>query len=199
MTNDEERTPIEVWAEACEGAIRAVEVAGFEEQGKIAVDQANGLVRLAWKLAGPKIRTVVCRCGKTFTTTNPNARFCHRGCSSRKMWLTDEELLDELRTKTQSQVAREHGVTSTTVSVRRKRAERRRDRAAEVKELPGGRVEDLELSVRSMNGLQGMGIEMISELILCTEEDLVASKMLGRKSLKEIKGLLAENGMQLRR
>lgn len=49
---EDEMSPIERWANACEKAIRAVEMVSFEKQGKTAIEQAWELVWLARKLAG---------------------------------------------------------------------------------------------------------------------------------------------------
>ena len=49
---DDEMPPVEAWVDACEGAIRAVEMVSFEEQGKTAIEQAWKLLWLARKLAG---------------------------------------------------------------------------------------------------------------------------------------------------
>jgi len=159
----------------------------------------------------PKKRVVTCRCGKTFTTTKPDARFCSGGCANKKLWLSDEELLAELQTKTQAQVARDHGVSRQLVLHRFRKVERaklaelnRRAVAERLRQGPDGSilptdlVSDLELSVRTANCLQNMGIETVGELILYTEEELVASKNFGRKNLKEIKALLAQAGLSLR-
>ena len=52
IQTDDEISPVERWADACEGAIRAVEMVSFEEQGRVAIEQAWELVWLARKLAG---------------------------------------------------------------------------------------------------------------------------------------------------
>src|SRR5512138_1403703 len=58
-------------------------------------------------------------------------------------------------------------------------------------------VDDLELSVRSANCLQNANIRYIGELVQKTESEMLKTKNFGRKSLKEIKELLAEMGLQL--
>lgn len=58
-------------------------------------------------------------------------------------------------------------------------------------------VEELELSVRSYNCLKNANIQTIGELVLSTEEDLLATKKFGRSSLNEIKSLLASLGYSL--
>lgn len=52
MNSANDEHPVEAWANACEKAIRAVEMVSFEEQGKTAIEQAWELVWLARKLAG---------------------------------------------------------------------------------------------------------------------------------------------------
>jgi DNA-directed RNA polymerase subunit alpha len=58
-------------------------------------------------------------------------------------------------------------------------------------------VEELELSVRSANCLQNAGITYIGELVQKTEAEMLKTKNFGRKSLKEIRDLLAEMDLQL--
>jgi DNA-directed RNA polymerase subunit alpha len=53
-------------------------------------------------------------------------------------------------------------------------------------------VEDLELSVRSANCLKNAGINTIGELVKKTEAEMLKTKNFGRKSLSEIKEILAE-------
>jgi DNA-directed RNA polymerase subunit alpha len=59
------------------------------------------------------------------------------------------------------------------------------------------RVEELELSVRSANCLQNAGIEYIYQLVERTEAEMLKTKNFGRKSLNEIKEILAELGLSL--
>ena len=56
-------------------------------------------------------------------------------------------------------------------------------------------VDELELSVRSANCLKNAGIELIGELVQKTEADMLKTKNFGRKSLSEIKEVLAELGL----
>ncbi len=58
-------------------------------------------------------------------------------------------------------------------------------------------VAELELSVRAANCLQNANITLIGELVQKTEAEMLKTKNFGRKSLKEIKELLAEMGLQL--
>jgi DNA-directed RNA polymerase subunit alpha len=59
------------------------------------------------------------------------------------------------------------------------------------------RVDELELSVRSANCLQNAGIEMIWQLVERSEAEMLKTKNFGRKSLNEIKEILAELGLSL--
>jgi DNA-directed RNA polymerase subunit alpha len=73
-----------------------------------------------------------------------------------------------------------------------------RDEAAEkLNENLWRTVDELELSVRSANCLQNANIKYIGELVQKTEAEMLKTKNFGRKSLKEIKELLAEMGLQL--
>ena len=58
-------------------------------------------------------------------------------------------------------------------------------------------VDELELSVRSANCLQNANIRHIGELVQKTEAEMLKTKNFGRKSLKEIKEILAEMGLSL--
>ncbi|MCL2670221.1 MAG: DNA-directed RNA polymerase subunit alpha [Syntrophaceae bacterium] len=56
-------------------------------------------------------------------------------------------------------------------------------------------VDDLELSVRSANCLKNAGINLIGELVQKSEGEMLKTKNFGRKSLNEIKEILAEHGL----
>jgi DNA-directed RNA polymerase subunit alpha len=58
-------------------------------------------------------------------------------------------------------------------------------------------VDDLELTVRSANCLKAENIFYIGDLILRTENDLLKTPNLGKKSLTEIKDVLATKGLSL--
>ena len=59
------------------------------------------------------------------------------------------------------------------------------------------RVDELELSVRAANCLQNAGIEYIYQLVERTEAEMLKTKNFGRKSLNEIKEIMAELGLSL--
>lgn len=71
---------------------------------------------------------------------------------------------------------------------------KKRDRVSQVLNLP---VTDFELSVRSRNCLQKMGIMTIGDLCRTTEQELLSSKNFGETSLIEIREMLASKGLQL--
>ena len=58
-------------------------------------------------------------------------------------------------------------------------------------------VEELELSVRSYNCLKNANIQSIGELVQKTESEMLKTKNFGRKSLNEIKEILASMGLSL--
>ncbi|PID72580.1 MAG: DNA-directed RNA polymerase subunit alpha [Desulfobulbus propionicus] len=58
-------------------------------------------------------------------------------------------------------------------------------------------VEDLELSVRSANCLKNAQIQFIGQLVQKTDAEMLKTKNFGRKSLNEIKALLAEHDLTL--
>jgi DNA-directed RNA polymerase subunit alpha len=58
-------------------------------------------------------------------------------------------------------------------------------------------VDELELSVRSSNCLKNANIKYIYELVSRSESEMLKTKNFGRKSLNEIKEILAEMGLSL--
>jgi DNA-directed RNA polymerase subunit alpha len=58
-------------------------------------------------------------------------------------------------------------------------------------------IDELELSVRSYNCLKNAGIETVRDLVQKTESELLKTKNFGRKSLNEIKELLADMKLSL--
>jgi len=71
---------------------------------------------------------------------------------------------------------------------------RRRDRLSQVMNVP---VTDFELSVRSRNCLQKMGVMTLGDLARTTEADLLASKNFGETSLVEIREMMDAKGLAL--
>ena len=91
-----------------------------------------------------------------------------------RLFLKDSTAAGDLRTEEQDQ--------------------KQRDRIDQVMGLP---VSDFELSVRSRNCLQKMGIQTLGDLARMTEEEILASKNFGETSLIEIKEMLASKGLSL--
>ena len=58
-------------------------------------------------------------------------------------------------------------------------------------------IEELELTVRSTNCLKAESIFLIGDLIQRSEFDLLKTPNLGKKSLNEIKDVLASKGLSL--
>lgn len=58
-------------------------------------------------------------------------------------------------------------------------------------------VDDLELTVRSENCLKAENIHLIGDLVQKTEQELLKTPNLGKKSLTEIKDVLAARGLSL--
>lgn len=73
-------------------------------------------------------------------------------------------------------------------------AQKRRDRMSQVLSIP---VTDFELSVRSRNCLQKMGVMTLGDLCRTSEQELLSSKNFGETSLIEIKEMLASKGLKL--
>lgn len=73
-------------------------------------------------------------------------------------------------------------------------AQRRRERVSQILSIP---VTDFELSVRSRNCLQKMGVNTLGDLTRTSEQELLASKNFGETSLVEIREMLAAKGLEL--
>ena len=73
-------------------------------------------------------------------------------------------------------------------------ARRRQDRLSQILGIP---VTDFELSVRSRNCLQKMGIMTLGDLTRTSEQELLASKNFGETSLVEIRDMLHSKGLEL--
>jgi len=65
-------------------------------------------------------------------------------------------------------------------------------------ELYDVEFEELELGVRAFNCLRRVGIETIGDLLSKTEGELGAIPNFGRKSIEEVKEVLATQGLSLR-
>jgi DNA-directed RNA polymerase subunit alpha len=73
-------------------------------------------------------------------------------------------------------------------------AQRKRDRLDQILSVS---VTDFELSVRSRNCLQKMGIMTLGDLTRTSEQELLASKNFGETSLVEIREMLHSKGLEL--
>ncbi len=67
---------------------------------------------------------------------------------------------------------------------------------SQLQEVLNRSVEELELSVRSYNCLKNANIQTIGDLVQKTEAEMLRTKNFGRKSLNEIKDILAGLGLQ---
>jgi DNA-directed RNA polymerase subunit alpha len=67
--------------------------------------------------------------------------------------------------------------------------------ATQMNEVLNRSVEELELSVRSYNCLKNANIQTIGDLVQKTEAEMLRTKNFGRKSLNEIKEILANLGL----
>jgi DNA-directed RNA polymerase subunit alpha len=73
-------------------------------------------------------------------------------------------------------------------------AQRRKDRLTQVLSIP---VTDFELSVRSRNCLQKMGVNTLGDLVRTSEAELLGSKNFGETSLVEIREMMTSKGLSL--
>jgi len=67
--------------------------------------------------------------------------------------------------------------------------------ATQMYEVLNRSVEELELSVRSYNCLKNANIQSIGDLVQKSEAEMLRTKNFGRKSLNEIKEILAGLGL----
>ncbi|WP_320205100.1 DNA-directed RNA polymerase subunit alpha C-terminal domain-containing protein, partial [Staphylococcus aureus] len=58
-------------------------------------------------------------------------------------------------------------------------------------------IDDLDLTVRSMNCLKAENIRFVGDLLQRAETDLLKTPNLGKKSLAEIKAVLATHGLAM--
>ena len=73
----------------------------------------------------------------------------------------------------------------------------RNRRASELAEILAQPIADLELSVRARNCLDSANLKTLSDLVRLSESEVMNLKNLGKTSLTEIKGKLAERGLTL--
>lgn len=60
------------------------------------------------------------------------------------------------------------------------------------------RIEDLELSIRTVNSLKRAGINTVGDLLRPREEDMMGVRNLGRKSLEEVLDKIKELGIEVK-
>ncbi len=75
--------------------------------------------------------------------------------------------------------------------------EERKEEERKLMELLSRPVSELELSVRAANCLKNAGIRYIGELVQKTDQEMLKTQNFGRKSLNEIKNVLADMGLSL--
>lgn len=83
------------------------------------------------------------------------------------------------------------------VALQGKEEEKPQERESEIDPILMRPVDDLELTVRSANCLKAESIYYIGDLIQRTEVELLKTPNLGKKSLTEIKDVLASHGLSL--
>ena len=83
------------------------------------------------------------------------------------------------------------------VDLQGKEVEHVESRGADIDPILLRPVDDLELTVRSANCLKAESIYFIGDLIQRTEVELLKAPNLGKKSLTEIKDVLASHGLSL--
>jgi len=75
--------------------------------------------------------------------------------------------------------------------------EEKKEEERRLMELLSRPVSELELSVRAANCLKNAGIRYIGELVQKTDQEMLKTQNFGRKSLNEIKTVLASMGLSL--
>lgn len=83
------------------------------------------------------------------------------------------------------------------VELRKSEEPQAEEKIDEINPLLKRPVDDLELTVRSANCLKGENIFYIGDLVQCDENSLLKTPNLGKKSLNEIKTVLATRGLSL--
>ena len=73
-------------------------------------------------------------------------------------------------------------------------SDRRQEQMAQILKIP---VNQFELSVRSRNCLEKMGIATLGDLTRITEQALLSSKNFGETSLVEIREMLSNKGLSI--
>lgn len=80
-------------------------------------------------------------------------------------------------------------------SLKEDRADAGADELSSMDALLGKRVDELDLSVRSMNCLKNANIHTLRDLVQRSERDMLETKNFGKKSLEELQELLSRLGL----
>jgi DNA-directed RNA polymerase subunit alpha len=80
-------------------------------------------------------------------------------------------------------------------SLKEDRADAGSDELTSMDALLGRRVDELDLSVRSMNCLKNANIHTLRDLVQRSEKDMLETKNFGKKSLEELQELLSRLGL----
>ncbi len=96
-----------------------------------------------------------------------------------------------------ARILQDHSRSSSTSRSRRRRSSRKPVRSSSSTRALLKKVDELELSVRSANCLKNDNIVYIGDLIQKTEAEMLRTPNFGRKSLNEIKEVLAQMGLHL--
>ena len=115
-----------------------------------------------------------------------------------EVW-TNGTITPELAVSRAAMLLRDHlGIfISAEESVRESAGEGERTLDASMEALLGREIDELELSVRSVNSLKNANIHTLRDLVRRTEKDMLETKNFGRKSLEEVQEVLQGLGLQL--
>lgn len=149
------------------------------------------------------VRSNVLRLDATFT---PIRRIAYRVEQARVRQRTDlDKLIIDIEsngTIEPDQAIREaakilHGQLQVFVDLESTESEQQEEEQIYVDPVLLRSVDDLELTVRSANCLKAEKINNIGDLVRCTEVELLKTPNLGKKSLNEIKEVLAAHNLEL--
>ena len=115
-----------------------------------------------------------------------------------EVW-TNGTITPELAVSRAAMLLRDHlGIfISAEESVRESASEGERTLDASMEALLDREIDELELSVRSVNSLKNANIHTLRDLVRRTEKDMLETKNFGRKSLEEVQEVLQGLGLQL--
>ena len=112
---------------------------------------------------------------------------------------TNGTITPELAVSRAAMLLRDHlGIfISAEESVRESASEGERALDASLEALLGREIDELELSVRSVNSLKNANIHTLRDLVRRSEKDMLETKNFGRKSLEEVQEVLQGLGLHL--